>query len=109
MGDFFSASRCCCASGPAAMPIGIWSGGFERNAKPRASARSSGKPKTQKTASVSRRNSFVRTMASSTSAGRGLYIAQLPSGQREEQREAEDPEDGLRLTQELLRETEAVF
>src|SRR5712691_4527176 len=72
------------------MPTGMRSGGFSRNAKPRSSVRMSGKPKTQKSASVSRMNSFMRALVSSTSAGRtplpfALSIAELPSRQRDKE------------------------
>src|SRR5437868_3226999 len=89
-GDFASAATCCCACGPAVTPIGILSGAFARNANPSASASSSGNPNTQKIASVSRRNSFVRTMTSSMIGARTFVagvsgIAQLPSRQRDEE------------------------
>src|SRR5689334_4471085 len=85
-GDFASAAAVACARGPAITPIGILSGALARNAKPNASASTSGNPKTQKIASVSRRNSFVRTMTSSQIGARTfLDIAQLPSRQRHEQ------------------------
>src|SRR4030081_3413050 len=72
-------------------PIGILSGGFDRNANPSASARRSGNPKTQNIASVSRTTSFVRTLVSSISGCRTgvlavfLSIAQLSSRQRDEE------------------------
>src|SRR5438270_4277906 len=85
-GDFASAATCCCACGPATTPIGILSGAFARNANPNASASSKGNPNTQKIASVSRKNSLVRTTTSSTIGGRTLSdIAQLPSRQRHEE------------------------
>src|SRR5207253_9563787 len=77
-------ARRCFASGPLTTPTRTRSGALSRKAKPRARARSNGNPKTQKIASVSRRNSFVRALVSSTIAGRTLSdIAQLPSGQRD--------------------------
>src|SRR4051794_12742199 len=69
------------------MPTGVLSGALSRKAKPRTSARSSGNPKTQKMASVSRRNSFVRARASSMiggPTGRSV-VTQLSPGQRDEQ------------------------
>src|SRR5207253_4887810 len=79
-------ARRCFASGPLTTPTRTRSGALSRKAKPRARARRSGNPKTQKIASVSRRNSFVRALVSSTSAGRTLLgITELPSGQRNEE------------------------
>src|SRR5438132_1569535 len=85
-GDFCRAARRCDASGPLTTPTGIRSGAFSRNANPNARARISGKPKTQKIASVSRMNSLVRALVSSTMAGRTpLDIAKLPAGERNKQ------------------------
>src|SRR4051794_20816623 len=68
------------------MPTGVLSGALSRKAKPRTSARSSGNPKTQKIASVSRRNSFVRARASSMIGGpTGLVVTELSPGQRDEE------------------------
>src|SRR4029077_21006664 len=65
---------------------GTLSGALSRNAKPSASASSSGKPNTQKIASVSRRNSFVRAMASSMIGGpMRLVVTELSPGQRDEE------------------------
>src|SRR5205085_980738 len=84
--DFPSADACFAAEGPVTTATGMRSGGFSRNANPRASASSSGKPKTQTIASVSRTNSFVRALVSSMIAGRTLSdIAELPTGQRNEE------------------------
>ena len=53
------------ASAAGTTPTGIWSGPLARKAKPRATASSSGKAKTQKIASGSRRNSLIRAEVSS--------------------------------------------
>src|SRR6185436_15276263 len=87
-GDFASAASRCFASGPSATPTGMRSGGFSRNAKPRAIVRRIGNAKTQKIASGSRMNSFIREIVSSMSGGRTLVgsgIAQLPSGHGDEE------------------------
>src|SRR5882724_647881 len=85
VGDLLIAAACACADGPSSTATGTLSGALSRKAKPRARARMIGKPNTQNTASVSRMNSLVRMEVSSTMAGRTLGIAQLPSGQRDEQ------------------------
>ncbi len=69
-GDVFSAANRPRADGPSITPTGILSGALSRNANPSASARSMGKMNTQKIASGSRPNSFVRAIVSSIKAGR---------------------------------------
>src|SRR5688500_3721339 len=86
-GDFASAASRCFAIDPSATPTGMRSGGFSRNAKPRAIVRRIGKAKTQKIASGSRMNSFIREIVSSMSGGGtfGSGIAELPSGHGHEE------------------------
>src|SRR6185436_2260158 len=87
-GDFASAASRCFAAGPSTTPTGMRSGGLSRKAKPRAIVSRIGNAKTQKIASGSRMNSFIRPIVSSMSGGctfAGSGIAQLPSGHCDEE------------------------